>query len=171
LLSAAFAACAAAFTPTHVVVTDGAPFYETARPGDAAAVVSALRFWTPVEKETATAGVYVAVRLADGRTGSVMSKDLGRLYVVAVENAPLRSEPGDAGAEVSLLPRGAAVAATEDVTLAGGAWEERPAGTPAGRAIVPGEEAFGWLRVTTEAHLAGWLRAADVSPHADAAFD
>jgi len=142
------AAGAAAFTPTDVVIVDGAPLYEEGRCGDEAGVIAELPFWTAVAAETVgnpeSPRTYGHATLKGGETGELEWADLGKLFVAVRDDAPVRATPEEEAAVVAWLAQGDWVGEVR---------------------IVHAEVEGRWLEVVTGGGARGWLDASLAQPY------
>lgn len=108
LVAATGSACA--FTTTDVVIVEGAPLYEANRCGDEGALVVYLSYWQPVKAEPVgtpeSPRTYAHVTLKDGREGEVEWNDLGRIWVVTKDDAPVYASPDEGSRVLARLNQG-----------------------------------------------------------------
>ncbi len=143
---------ALAFTPTHLVVVEGAVVYAEAPNYEDDYILERLPYWTPVVAEEVgsplSARTYCLVTLEDARQGLAEWDYFGRAYDVAAEETILVGVPAVARTERARLKRGEVVAETGP-----------PATDDAGNVT--------WRQVTTAEGQRGWLSAPALAPLGD----
>ncbi|MEE9456683.1 MAG: hypothetical protein V3W11_06005 [bacterium] len=143
---------ALAFTPTHLVIVEGAVLYDEDHNYEDYYIIERLPYWTPVVAEEVGSPLsprtYCLVTLADGRRGLAEWDYLGRAYDVAAEETILVGVPAVARTERARLKRGEVVAETGP-----------PATDDAGNVT--------WRQVTTAEGQRGWLSAPALAPLGD----
>jgi hypothetical protein len=141
------ASAALAFTPTHLVVVEGAVVYDEEHNYDDDHVIARLTYWTPVE--VAPIGwptkpkPYCRVTLIDGSAGLTDCENLAPGYEVVAEEAVLRLWAGSDEAELTRVYKG-----------------DRLADAMAGF-FVRGK--LDWFEVKTETGIEGWIAGAAVN--------
>ncbi len=149
----AFAASAAlAFTPTHLVIVDGAVLYDEDHNYEDDYILERLAYWTLVVAEEVGSPLsprtYCLVTLEDARQGLAEWDYFGRAYDVSAEETILVGVPAVAQTERARLTRGEVVAETGP-----------PATDDAGNVT--------WRQVTTAEGQRGWLSAPALAPLGD----